>query len=255
MAFREHKDDAQCLEKVIMKCDKKLGVDPPLPEAGFFWIISGPPGSGKTNLLVNLLTGGNGKKLRNRFYCRKFDKVYLWNKDRHTMPEIPLPDDQFKTILNVDECATMHAEMAKKDQHVLWVFDDMVADIAEPKCLLPFMNIVFNRRHASKTGEGSLSIIIVTQAYNVIPLRLRKACNALSLFTTKNKKEIDSVYVELISWMSAKLFKQLLRYVFREPHDFLFVRTDLPAGDCLYHNFNRLEIKDEDDDGDYEITD
>lgn len=245
MSFKIQHNSSTDVEKVEMKADKKIGIQPPLPEAGFFWIIAGPPGSGKSNLLVNLLTGGNGQKMRKRFYYKKFDKVYIWNPNQQTLPSIPLPADHWRSNLDISELQSMITEQRKNDEHVLWVFDDMISQIAEPKNLIPFMEIIFNRRHISKSGNGSLSIMMVTQAFNVIPLRLRKAASAVTLFNTRNKREIESIYEEFVSWLDKKVFLHLLNFVFKSKHDFLFIRADLGADESLYSNFNKIRIPEE----------
>eukprot|EP00951_Prasinocladus_malaysianus_P018698 scaffold149921_cov15-Prasinocladus_malaysianus.AAC.2 len=46
------------------KCDVPIaqGILPPLPNKSFFWGLIGPPGSGKTSLLVSLLTNPGAYK-------------------------------------------------------------------------------------------------------------------------------------------------------------------------------------------------
>ena len=45
------------INEVKMNCDAKIkNLEPPLQSYGFFYSIIGPPASGKTNLLLNMIT-------------------------------------------------------------------------------------------------------------------------------------------------------------------------------------------------------
>jgi len=61
------------IKKCLMNCDGDFGdLSAPLPNKSFFWIIAGPGGSGKTNLLQNLFRPRN---FRN--YFKKFENIII----------------------------------------------------------------------------------------------------------------------------------------------------------------------------------
>ena len=68
------------VSRMKMKCnDCGHNVPFPLQKSNFFFIISGNPGSGKTNLWLNLIS-------RRRWaYNRQFHKVYIFSNSLHTI--------------------------------------------------------------------------------------------------------------------------------------------------------------------------
>ena len=101
--------------------------------------------------------------------------------------------------------------------------------------LLEFFNmLVCNRRHLK------VSIMILTQYLNSIPLSNRRLISHCFLWKSNNKKEYESIFNELIP-MSKKEFEEICRYSFKKKHDFLFLDCD----ECkMYRNFNLLKFDD-----------
>ena len=102
----------------------------------------------------------------------------------------------------------------------------------------PFLRLIYNRRHAK------ISIILVSQVYNKIPIEIRKASSAIFFFRNNNKKEIDTIYDEFAS-QSRDEFKFICNSVFKKQHDFLLIDT---VHDKYYSNFDEMVIKRDDDD-------
>jgi uncharacterized protein YigE (DUF2233 family) len=130
--------------------------------------------------------------------------------------------------------------------HALFVFDDMVALIQ--RGMTPFRNMVWNRRHASASGKGSLSVIITTQKFNALPLELRQAATQYIVFPTNNEEELRSIYDEIGSGLPWQTFRQLCSYVWEQPHAFLYVNKNLPSELQFHRNFQPMKIKVEEDD-------
>lgn len=250
MRFSIKKNKALNVHAVKMKCDQQFkNLKDPLPQPGFLMAVTGGPGQGKTTLLINFLTEKD-------FYKKRFDRVEIWSPSMNTAPEIDLPDDQKHDELDVGEVMGKYEDLKKEDKHVLWIFDDMNTEIAKPENLKPFLKMAFNRRHASKSGKGSLSIIIVSQAYNVLPLKVRKGISCLAMYRNNNREEMKSLYKELFSFIDEKTFFHLIKMVFTEPHSFLFVNFNLPLDKQIYKNFDMVTISGQDgDEDDIEFTD
>ena len=87
---------------------------------------------------------------------------------------------------------------------------------------------------------GSCSIILISQVYNRIPLEIRKVFQTLIVFSTGNKREIDSIY-EDVSQLKRDEFDQLLKHCFQNAHDFILIDV---TNNEYFHNFNRLELSD-----------
>ena len=203
-------------------------VEEPLPNNyGFFMLLIGAPGSGKSTLWLNLIT--NKEK---HGYYKKFDKIHIFSNSLKTITrKIHLPDDRLHDgIGDLEETIETIKETEDK---VLLIIDDCVTDLKSPDYLL---KLIYNRRHLG----GGISIIITSQVYNKIALAIRKASNTLVLFSTGNKKEIASVYQDFMN-IPEKEYNAIVSYCFRHgAHDFMVYQTSTGR---FYHNFNPLEIE------------
>jgi len=231
-----------CLKKFDFSCDDlDLSIPAPLPQAlNFFMIISGRPGSGKSSLILNLICK------RGKLYNKKYDRIYLFSPSLSTMKGNPfedLPEDQKFDELDEDVIGGVLDEISDTGEKVLFILDDVVNDLQKNTRLQRRMcEVCMNRRH--KCGEGgSLSIIITTQVYNKIPAPIRKTASHVFIYHTKNKKELETIFDELIL-IPKKDYYELLKYVFKKKHDFLYIDIDKSFDKMFHRNFNQLEIGD-----------
>ena len=221
------------------KCDNPIGKDikPPVPDKAFFWALIGSAGSGKTSLMIHLLTSDD-------CYKKKFDHVHLI-APKSSMASLSEkdniwsghPPDKIHNELNwsiLDKIEHLAKERIHKKprENTLLVIDDMAAHLKEKATEQKLRDIVFNRRHIGT------SIMILVQSYNAMPLSLRKTLSHFSVFKPRNKKETEAIFEEVI-FLSKHAAEDVHRFVFREDHDFLF-------GVCttgqLHRNFNELKI-------------
>ena len=231
------------ISKFKFTCDDADDTIPkPLPQqGGFAMLIIGKPRSGKTNLLLNLTTKAH------KNFNRKFDKVYLFSPSVNTMENDPfelLPEEQKFEVATEDNLLSVLSEIKDTGEKVLMILDDCISDIrgkgkSEIENLLH--RIFFNRRHLAGKG-GSLSIIATSQTYNKIDPKLRKTASHLVFFENKNKKELDSIFEEVIL-IPKKEFYDVLRYIFDKKYQFMYVDTTLPDYKMIHKNFNQLEVK------------
>lgn len=211
-------------------CKGLESIPEPLPKSSFFMVVNGRPGSGKTSFLYKLLAGK-----ANKLYNRKFDVVHMWSPSMATM-QFPLPRDRIHPDLDMKELQTI-LDTLPKGKHCLLIFDDMVANLrAGAK---PFLKMILNRRHCAGPG-GTLSCIVCTQKYNLVPLQLRNAVSCLVLFSM-NKTESKIIWNE-IAEHDLETWEAMTRKVFDAPYQFLFIRVDKPSGERYYKCFDRLEI-------------
>jgi hypothetical protein len=231
------------ISKFKFTCDDADETIPkPLPQqGGFAMLIIGKPRSGKTNLLLNLTTKAH------KNFNRKFDKVFLFSPSVNTMENDPfelLPEDQKFEVATQDNLLGVLDTIKDTGEKVLMILDDCISDIrgkgkSEIENLLH--RIFFNRRHLAGKG-GSLSIIATSQTYNKIDPKLRKTASHLVFFENKNKKELDSIFEEVIL-IPKKEFYDVLRYIFDKKYQFMYVDTTLPDYKMIHKNFNQLEVK------------
>jgi len=217
-------------KKVKMTADSTPGMDnlpDSLPKTPFAFLLVGPPGSGKSHLLMQLLTN---KKL----YGKKYEHVHWFSPSLGTL-KVPLPKKNLHDELDFKAIDAVLKEMGKKER-ALFVFDDMVIDIE--KNLRPFLKMIYNRRHL---GGAGVSIIITTQKLSKIPLALRAAMSSVFLWPTSNKKEIRSTYDEFIN-LDYKDFESMLKYVWDSTHNFLMLRLDVHESKRYHKNLDPLQV-------------
>jgi len=220
--------------------DVDTTIPAPLPQkGGFAIIVVGRPGYGKTSL-INSLVCKSGKN-----FNRKFDKVVVWSPSMITMEGDPyelIPDDQKFEEATLENIQGVLDEIKDSGEKVLFIFDDVIADIrgkGKGNIENLLQKIFFNRRHLAGAG-GSVSIIATSQTYNKIDPKLRKTASQLIQYKP-SKKEIENIYDDLIT-IPKKEFNDVLRYVYKKKHDFMFV--DLQQDDTrqIHKNFNQLII-------------
>tara|TARA_R110002167_G_scaffold40757_5_gene124987 strand:- start:848 stop:1633 length:786 start_codon:yes stop_codon:yes gene_type:complete len=235
-------EDKIVVSKFAFTCDGFDETIPkPLPrQGGFAMLIVGKPRSGKTNLLLNLTTKAN------KNFNRKFDRVYLFSPSVMTMENNPfelLPDDQKYEELTLSNLQSVLADIKESGEKVLFIFDDVIADMrGKGKAQLENLlhKVFFNRRHLAGKG-GSVSIIATSQTYNKIDPKIRRTASHLIFFENKNKKELDTIFDEVIL-IPKKEYYDTLRYVFDKPFQFLYIDTTLRDNKMMFKNFNQLEV-------------
>lgn len=232
------------LSKIDFTCDEEDETIPkPLPrQLNFFMLISGKPASGKTSLILNLIAK------KNKCYNSRFDRIYVYSPSLITLKDDPfgeLPDNQLHTEINRENLEQALSEIANTGEKILFIMDDTVNDMKKPS-VLPLLNkMLMNRRHLAGAG-GSCSFIITTQIYNKVPITLRKTATQVILYSTKNKKEIDTIFDELIL-IPKDDYYQILKYCFDKKHNFIYIDIN-KSHDKMFHKcFNELSFKSKSD--------
>lgn len=205
------------------------GLEPPFNYYNFFYIINGGPGSGKTNLLLNLLTK------KGKFFNKKFDRVYIFSPSLKTVTRaINLPEERIFDVFDLEAIENIIEAENEEDNKVLIIFDDMINSFRKNQ--KEMLKLIYNRRHIG----GGFSIIITSQVFNKIPNEIRKVATLFVLFKTTNKKEIQSIYEDAVN-LSKTDFEQVLKYCWKNKHDFLMIDADTSD---IYNGFNKLQLQD-----------
>ena len=220
--------------------DVDTTIPKPLPQkGGFAMLIVGRPGYGKTSL-INSLVCKSGKN-----FNRKFDRVYIWSPSMITMEGEPyemVPEDQKFESATLENLEGVLNEIKDTGDKVLFIMDDVICDMrgrgkADVENLL--QKIFFNRRHLAGYG-GSVSIIATSQSYVKIDPKLRKTASHLIQYKPQ-KKEIENIFDDMIT-LPRKEWMDVLRYVYKKKHDFLFVNLQDEDTKQLHKNFTRLIV-------------
>tara|TARA_R110000803_G_scaffold11657_2_gene34682 strand:+ start:1495 stop:2256 length:762 start_codon:yes stop_codon:yes gene_type:complete len=232
-------EDKIVLSKFNFSCDDiDESIPLPLPRMlNFFMLVCGRPGSGKTTLILNLIAK------RGKLYNKKFDKVFVFSPSLMTMKENPfgdLPEDQVDTELSEEILEGALNDIKDSGEKVLFILDDVVNDIKKIGVQTLLSKMLMNRRHLCGEG-GSASFIITTQVYNKIPAPIRKTASHIIVFHTKNKKELDTIFDELII-IPQKDFYEILKYCFDKRNHFLYIDINKSYEKMFHKCFNQLEF-------------
>ena len=230
------------ITKFKFSCDD---IDSSIPRSlpqkgGFALCMIGKPGSGKTTLILSLLCK-NG-----RAFNKKFDRVFLFSPSLGTMSEDPfelLPDDQKFSDVDLNNLEYVLDDIADSGEKVLLIFDYVISDIrgkGRGEIENKLQKIFFNRRHLCGAG-GSCSIIATAQTYNKIDPKLRRTASHLIFYENKNKKELKTIFDEIIL-IPEKEYFDTLKYIYDKPHQMMYIDTTLPENKMIHKNFNQLII-------------
>ena len=241
MNIREIPNDNKIvIRKFNFSCDDRDDTIPaPLPQIlNFFMLVCGRPGSGKTTLLLNLICK------RGKLYNRKFDRIFLYSPSLLTIKDDPfekIPDEQKFTELTIENLEGALADIAESGEKVLFILDDVVNDIKKSSMIQTTLSrMLMNRRHLAGSG-GSCSFIITTQVYNKIPAPIRKTASHVIIYHTKNKKELDTIFDELIL-IPKQDFYNILKYCFDKRNNFLYIDINKKYDNMFHKCFNELSF-------------
>ena len=232
------------ISKFEFTCDAiDESIPKPLPQkGGFAMLCIGKPGMGKTTLLLSLICKSG------KCFNRKFDRVFIFSPSMITMAEDPfemIPEEQKFEEASLENIESVLSTIKNSGDKVLIVMDDVIADIrgkGKAQIENTIQRMFFNRRHLCGAG-GSCSIIATSQTYNKICPKLRKTASQCIFFENKNKKELQSLYDEMIL-IPQKEFMDTLRYIYSgSKRNFMYIDTTLPESRMIHKNFNQLVIK------------
>ena len=247
MNIRETPADEKIkISKFNFSCDDiDESIPKPLPQIlNFFMLICGRPGSGKTSLILNLICK------RGKMFNKKFDKVFVFSPSLMTMNDEPfgdLPEEQVHTDLTPENFTTALQSIEGSGEKILFILDDVVNDMKKMELQTIISKALMNRRHLAGAG-GSTSFIITTQVYNKIPAPIRKTASHIILYHTKNKKEIETIFDELII-IPLKDFYEILKYCFDKKHNFIYIDVNKSYNKMFHKCFNQLEFNSLSEDG------
>ena len=191
-------------------------------------LIIGASGSGKTNLLLNLLENQPN-----------IDKIYLYAKDPY--------EAKYQYLINkIERLAINHFNDPKvfteysndmhdvyknidsynldKENEILIVFDDMIPDMIHNKKLNSIVTELLNRRR-----KLNISIAFITHiSYFKVPIDVRLNTSHAFLAKIPDKRQLQQIAINHSSGISTKDFASIYRKCTPEPYSFL-VNDTTPA--------------------------
>ena len=230
--------------------DMAYRVPPPLPSKSFVMYVCGQPGSGKSNLWLQMLMSKPTKKNPSacKYYYKYFDKIYLISGSIATLPmdKLGLKDER---VYSEYSDAVMHdiveGERQDENNNTLIILDDIIRSIKN-KNSEELTKAILNRRHCTQNteedGQAGLSIILTSQVYNYLFLGLRKNASHVILFRTENQKEKRSIKTELMGDLTDKQADDVMNLAWDGKHNFLLICAEKPTRERYYRNFDLIEL-------------
>ena len=124
-----------------------------------------------------------------------------------------------------------------KENKILIVFDDMIADMIHNKKLNSIVTELFIRGR-----KLNISLVFITQSYFKVPKDVR--LNTSHFFITKipNKRELQQIAINHSSDINTKDFANIYRKCTAEPYSFLVNDTTLASDNPLRFRKNLFNI-------------
>ena len=189
---------------------------PYIPDKPYRILIIGGSGSGKINVLLNLIENQPD-----------IDKIYLYAKDPYEAKYQNWINKKESIGINHFNDSKAYIEYSN-DMWILIVFDDMITDMINNKKLDSIVTELF-------TGwrKLNISLFFITQSYFKVPKEIR--LNTTHFFISKipNKRELQQTAINRSSDISTKDFDNIYRECTAEPYSFLANDTTLASDNHL----------------------
>ena len=229
------------LDNIINKNNKEHNKKwPYIPDHPRRILIIGGSGSGKTNILLNLINEQKG-----------IDKIYLYAKDlSESKYEYLIKNRENAGIKHVNDgnafieySNTMDDVYKNIDDYnpnrrrkILIVLDDMIADIMTNKKFQAIIKELFIR-----CRKINISLVFITQSYFSVPKDVRLNSTHYFIMKINNKRELQNIAVNHSADIDHKDFMKIYRECTKEPYNFWTIGTTLPCSNPLRSRKNLFD--------------
>ena len=124
-----------------------------------------------------------------------------------------------------------------KENKILIVFDDMIADMIHNKKLNSIVIELFTRGR-----KFNFSLFFITQSYFKVPKDVRLNTSNFFIVKIPNKRELQQIAINHPSDINTKDFANVYRRCMAEPYSFLVNDTTLPSNNPLRFRKNLFNI-------------
>ena len=214
---------------------------PYIPDHPYGTVIIGGSGSGKTNTLLNLINNQPD-----------IDKIYLYAKDpyedkyqfkikKREMIGLNYFNDPKAFIEYSDDLQDVYKNInnynLNKENKILIVFDDMIADMINNKKLNSIVTELFIRGR-----KLNISLVFIMQSYFKVPKDVRLNTTHFFIMKIPNKRELQQIAINHSSDVNSKDFIKIYKKCTDEPYSFLANDTTLSSDNPLRFRKNLCNI-------------
>ena len=198
-------------------------------------LITGPSGSGQTNVLLNLI-----QKQDNEYLT---DKIYLYAKDlSEAKYQFLIKKREDVGIKNLDNPSAfmeysntmddvynnIHDYNPKRKRRILIVFDDMIADVMTNTKFQTMISDLF-----FICSKSNISLVFITQTYFKVPKDVRLNSTHYLIMKIHSRKELQNIAFDHSADIEYKDFLKIYRNCTNEPYSFWTIDTTLPGNNPM----------------------
>ena len=214
---------------------------PYIPDHPYRILIIGGSGSGKTNALLNLINNQPD-----------IDKIYLYAKDPY--------EDKYQLLINKRESMglkyfnnpkafieysndmydiykNINDYNLDKENKILTVFDNMIADMINNKKLNSIVTELFIRGR-----KLNISLVFITQSYFKVPKDVRLNTTHFFILKIPTERELQQIAKNHSSDIDFKDFVRIYKKCMDKPFSFLVSDTTFASNDPLRFRKNLYNI-------------
>ena len=214
---------------------------PYTPDHPYRILIIGGWGSGKTDTLLNLLENQPD-----------IDKIYLYVKDLYELKYQLLINKRESVGINhfkdskafIEYLNDMHDVYKKiddynpdKENKILILFDDMIADMIHVKKLNSIVTELFVRGR-----KLNISLVFITLSYFKVPTDVRLNTTHFLIAKNPNNRELQQITINHSSDINTKDFSDIYKKYTDKQHSFFVIDTTLPSNNPLRFRKNAFNI-------------
>lgn len=237
--IKEGKDPQLKIPQFI--CDRVLkeGVPSPyhLMVNGYkFMLWVGRPAAGKTSHMMSLFKDKRcfRKLWNNIILCCPAESLNSLKEGSNIFKDI-CPSKMYDSIDDIDVIREQVKFFAAHDENSVIIIDDQMSRLKNPVVEGVLCDIVANRRHYR------CSIILLSQIYERVPLKVRKLVNSVVVMYRPSKKEMAMMFDELLE-QKEEVAEQIEKLTFKKPYDWMLL--DVPS-QSIFAKYDQLCIEED----------